>query len=78
MGAEVPVPEQSFGAPAINVTKIENGEATLEMRRDDGSRSTITLLSAEGGLQLDAYYLTVTVQGKRAVLRITKADAPSR
>lgn len=77
-GDEVPVPEEPFGAPIMNVTKIDNGEVSLEWRRGDGSRTSITLLSPDGGLQLDGYDLTVDAQGKRAVLRITKSDTSAR
>ncbi|MFI9170182.1 hypothetical protein [Streptomyces lincolnensis] len=73
-GAQVPVPERAFGTPVMNVTRIEGGETTLEWRRTDGSRSTITLFSP-GGLTIGGYELTVTVRGKRAVLRMAEAAA---
>ncbi|ANS63277.1 hypothetical protein SLINC_1053 [Streptomyces lincolnensis] len=74
-GAQVPVPERAFGTPVMNVTRIEGDETTLEWRRTDGSRSTITLFSP-GGLSIGGYELTVTVRGKRAVLRMAEAAAP--
>ncbi|WLW57304.1 hypothetical protein [Streptomyces sp. YU58] len=73
-GAEVPVPEAAFGAPVMHVTSIKGDETTLEWRRTDGSRSTVTLFSP-GGLHIDGHELNVTVRGKRAVLRMTEAAA---
>ncbi|MCD7440866.1 hypothetical protein K4B79_21900 [Streptomyces lincolnensis] len=74
-GAEVPVPEAAFGTPVMHVTSIKGDETTLEWRRTDGSRSTVTLFSP-GGLHIGGHELNVTVRGKRAVLRMTEAAAP--